>query len=831
MIIPIRVLIIEDSEDDAMLVLRELKRGGYEPIHKRVDTPEALKVALKSQTWDIILSDYSMPNFTGLDALLLLRETGLDIPFVLMSGTVGEESAAEIMKAGAHDFIIKGHLSRLTEIVSREMRDAHNRRQQKLAEDELMASEERFRVITESASDAIIGLAEPGRICLWNKKAEEMFGYSARETEDKELHIFIVPERYREKALQGLKTFFQTGTGPVIGKTLELFAVRKDGTEFPVEISISAVNVRGAWEATGIIRDIAERKKASEKLREEMETTSALLKITEATAYTIDIDKLMEQVVIVGSKIVKCGICLSYLWDDETETFQPNQSHGLPHEVIPLFRTYSLDAKTGFIREALEKKQPVIISDFGLRNGELKFASPNSTSQTKDSTTQNFHAEVFQWINDIITMIIIPLAGKNNYLGVIVGIGICGDPLQCVSTKFTERDINIFNAISSQVSIALEQARLYKESFERAIELSHKIETIKVMNEIDRSILSTVDSHSQTVLETVTRLVGSVIPCDHAMITLIDKERQGLIYTAGFGTSSLAKGAFISFKDTSTTEVAENGHPQYEANLTAVKNLLPLEKRLLAEGFLSHIRIPLIVRGETIGVLNIGAKRASAFTPENFSTLEKLTTQIGVALENARLFTDLEELFLGTVKSLSSAMDANSRWAAGHSERVTKYSVALGKELGLSTKELRHLELAAILHDIGKIGTYETILDKQRRLTDEEIRLSRQHPLKGVEILASIKQLKEVIPAVRHHHESYDGKGYPDGLKGEAIPLFARIIGIADAVDAMSSDRPYRKRRPMSEIIDELKRCSGMQFDPKIVDIFLKALQKTGISP
>lgn len=460
MIIPIRVLIVEDSEDDTQLVLRALRQGGYEPIHERVETQEAMKTTLCKKTWDIIISGYAMSHFNGLDALLLLKETGLDIPFILISGSIGEEKAADIMRVGAQDFVRKGNLSRLVEAVSREMRDAHNRRQQKLAEDGLNASEERFRVITESASDAIIGLESPGRIYLWNKKAEEMFGYSASETIGKEFHIFIVPERYREKAFYGQKVFFQTGMGPVIGKTLELSALRKDGTEFPVEVSISAVNVQGEWEATGIIRDITERKKASERLKEEMETTSALLKITEATAYTTDVEKLMEQIVDVGGTIMKCGICLSYLWDDETQTFQPSQYQGLPHELVPLFRTHSLDAKTGFIREALAKKQPVIISDFGLQNLALKTDIPNSTSQAKDATTKNLTSEFFQWMNDINTMIIIPLTGKEDYLGIIIGIGRCGDTLQCVSTNFTERDISIFNAISSQVSIALEQARL-----------------------------------------------------------------------------------------------------------------------------------------------------------------------------------------------------------------------------------------------------------------------------------------------------------------------------------------------------------------------------------
>ena len=225
-------------------------------------------------------------------------------------------------------------------------------------------------------------------------------------------------------------------------------------------------------------------------------------------------------------------------------------------------------------------------------------------------------------------------------------------------------------------------------------------------------------------------------------------------------------------------------------------------------------------------MLNIGSKRPSAFTPEDLSTLEKLAYQIGVALENARLLANLEELFIGTVKSLSSAIDAKSKWTAGHSERVTKYAVQIGKEMGLSEKELKNLELAGLLHDIGKIGTYEAILDKQGKLTEDEIKLIRQHTVKGAEILSPIKQLKEIIPAVKYHQEFYDGSGYPDGLRGEAIPLFAQIIGAADAIDAMSADRPYRKGKSMDTVVEELKRCSGTQFDPTVVESFLRAIQK-----
>ncbi|MBM2838921.1 MAG: hypothetical protein HW415_1546, partial [Deltaproteobacteria bacterium] len=383
-----------------------------------------------------------------------------------------------------------------------------------------------------------------------------------------------------------------------------------------------------------------------------------------------------------------------------------------------------------------------------------------------------------------------------------------------------ERDKKIMVGISQQVSVALEQARFYKESVDKTLELSHKIETIKVMNQIDRSIHSTLKA--EELLETVTRLISKVIPCDRATVSLVDMERDGFIYKAGYGTAIVPKGGFVPFADTSARGVIETGRTEYVNNLSEMRPLLPLEKRFLDEGFLSHIRVPITIKGDVAGILTVGAKRVAAFTKEDLSTLEYLCSQIGVALENAGLISDLEELFISVVKSLSSAIDAKSPWTAGHSERVTKYALDIAKQMGLSEKELKSLELAGLLHDVGKIGTYESILDKPAKLNDEEQAVMRQHPVMGAEILAHIKQLKDIIPGVKYHHEFYDGTGYPEGLKGEAIPLYARILTVADTVDAMGADRPYRKGRATDVIIAELKRCSGTQFDPKVAEAFLK---------
>ena len=536
------------------------------------------------------------------------------------------------------------------------------------------------------------------------------------------------------------------------------------------------------------------------ELQEETEITRHLLMISEATATITDVDKLMEQVINCAQKITGSDVCLSYLWDDEGGVFRPSKEIGLPATLSPVFRVKSILEEAA--SEVAEVTDVVIIQD--VRSEGV-------------STVPEF----ISWIKDmnIGTMGIIPLRGRISRLGLIIGIYL--NP-----TVIDEKKKRVIQGISHQVSVALEQARLFREGTDRAIELSNKMETIQAMNEIDRSILSTLKSDE--ILETATRLVARIVPCDSATVALVDRERGGFVNAAGFGAEFLAKGVFVPFKETSTTEVVEAVRPQYEGNLAGVKNL-PLEARLLEHGFLSHIRVPLIVRGEAIGVLNVGTKRPSAYTTDNLSTLEKLAAQISVALENSRLLSDLEELFIGTVKSLSSAIDAKSKWTAGHSERVTKYALDIGREIGLSETELKDLELAGLLHDVGKIGTYESILDKPGKLTDEERTIMQQHPVMGAEILAPIKQLKDIIPGVKYHHEFYDGTGYPEGLKGEAIPLHARILTVADTVDAMGADRPYREGRAMDVIIAELKRCSGTQFDPKVAEAFLKVLPQKDI--
>lgn len=186
-----------------------------------------------------------------------------------------------------------------------------------------------------------------------------------------------------------------------------------------------------------------------------------------------------------------------------------------------------------------------------------------------------------------------------------------------------------------------------------------------------------------------------------------------------------------------------------------------------------------------------------------------------------QILRDLSELFYKTIKSISFALDAKDKYTHGHSMRVTLYSLALAKQLNLPDELLEEIETAGLLHDIGKIAIPEKILLKPGKLTEEEYEVIKTHPELGERLVESIEKLKLVSNWLKYHHERYDGKGYPEGLSGETIPISARIIAIADTYDAMTSDRSYRKASSHQEAIDEIERCSGTQFDPNLARLFI----------
>ena len=190
-------------------------------------------------------------------------------------------------------------------------------------------------------------------------------------------------------------------------------------------------------------------------------------------------------------------------------------------------------------------------------------------------------------------------------------------------------------------------------------------------------------------------------------------------------------------------------------------------------------------------------------------------------------YKELEDLFMKLVRVMVNALDAKSPWTKGHSERVSIIAEQIAHEMAADEDEIKDIKLAGLLHDIGKIGTYDYLLDKPGRLTKEEFEVVKKHPVQGATILQDIKQLRDIIPFIRYHHEKLDGKGYPDNLHGDQIPLGARILHVADSFDSMTSDRPYRPAPGVKYALSEMEKFKGIQFDHKVVDAFLRVLEKS----
>ena len=239
--------------------------------------------------------------------------------------------------------------------------------------------------------------------------------------------------------------------------------------------------------------------------------------------------------------------------------------------------------------------------------------------------------------------------------------------------------------------------------------------------------------------------------------------------------------------------------------------------------FSSMMCAPLKIQEKTVGYVCVGSLDKREYPARDLKLLTTLSDQTAVALEKALLYNRLKETFFAMVRTLAETIEKRDPYTGNHTKRVVDYSLAIAEGLELPEEYFLRLELAAALHDIGKLGVRDDVLLKNGPLTNEEFVQMKRHPTYGEEILKHIKHLKDVIPGVKFHHERCDGKGYPLGLKGDAIDITARIIAVADSFDAMTTDRPYRKALSLDVAFNELIKFSGTQFDSAVVKAFLSA--------
>ena len=253
----------------------------------------------------------------------------------------------------------------------------------------------------------------------------------------------------------------------------------------------------------------------------------------------------------------------------------------------------------------------------------------------------------------------------------------------------------------------------------------------------------------------------------------------------------------------------------------------PAEHALLESlGFKALMMTPLVMRGKAVGLVELYDANAREFTRDDQRFCRLLCDQAGIVLGTASLAERLEELHLATVAALAAALEAKDAYTGNHAQTIADFALAVGQELGVSGRELRAIRMGALLHDVGKIGIPEAILNKPGPLTDDEFTVMKRHTVIGADIISGIPGMEEVVGLVRSSHERWDGRGYPDGLQGTEVPRGAYVIAVCDAYHAMVEDRVYRKAMSQEGAFAELQRCSGSQFMPAAVAALMAVVER-----
>ena len=380
---------------------------------------------------------------------------------------------------------------------------------------------------------------------------------------------------------------------------------------------------------------------------------------------------------------------------------------------------------------------------------------------------------------------------------------------------FDRADRDYLVALSSSVGTLLDNARLLAESQQRNLQL-------ELLAEVSALINSSLEPEAvqRRSLAAAIRLVAA-----EAGSLLLRDEHTGELYfqTVVGARARQVRRARLAPGEGIAGWVIEHDRPQLVHDCRADERWSPRVDRKSCFQTRNLICVPVRHKGRVVGALQALNKKKGRFDADDLDMLTALADQVATALANARLYEQLQATLYQTSEALAESIEVRDAYTGGHTRRVVELSLAIARRLKLPDEELERLRLAAILHDIGKIGVDDQVLRKPGRLEGDEVRQMKRHPLLGEEILEHIGYLAPALPGIRSHHERHDGRGYPDGLADDTIPLIARVIAVADTYDAMTSDRPYRRGLDAAVAAEEIRSCAGSQFDPRVARAFARA--------
>ena len=635
---------------------------------------------------------------------------------------------------------------------------------------------------------------------IWiSPNIHEILGYSPEEAlEPGWWHSHVHPEDLERAQVNRAELFatgravseyrFQTKEGKWIWVRDELRVVR-DREGKPLVIV-------GAWS------DITERKKSEEKVVEQLRIISALYASAEQLIAPEDPATLAQEICRTCVKVF--GLALSWIgWAEEDGGVRVLGQYPAEHPYPRMIRVRWDDTAEG--------QGP---TGRAIREGKLQVVEDILTDPRYGPWRSAAQAHGFR------SSAAFPLLRGGHAFAA----------LNLYSSEpgfFGEERLSLFQALANLAAGALEKARIL------AI-LERRLREIQALRHIDLAITGSLDP--RITLRVLLDEVTQQLHVDAAAVFLLDPG----------GTTLRCAGA-RGFRNQEAIERLElgvstslAGRAVMERRVVVVADIpraalppSPGRDLLFAEGFASVYAAPMIAKGRVLGVLETFHREPRKENSDWLALLEALAGQAAIAVDNARLFSDLEQANLelrlaydDTIAAMARALEFRDLETEGHSQRVTELTLKLARRMGMSEEELVHVRRGALLHDIGKLAIPDSILLKPGKLTEEEWAIMRKHPEYAYQMLYPIAYLRPALDIPYCHHERWDGKGYPRGLKGEEIPLSARVFAVVDAWDAMRSDRPYRRALPVEEALAEIQEGAGTQFDPKVVEAFLALVRE-----
>ena len=533
--------------------------------------------------------------------------------------------------------------------------------------------------------------------------------------------------------------------------------------------------------------DLIEKEKQS---RRETARAEALLRVAARLNAQLDLEALLTAICEEVTRALNTPVSLIALYDQKQSVFYSTAAVGIAPELVK--------SMSAFPRVFYDETIKTFGKVFGLPDMQIFSSLPN-LELLKQSNMRSIAFATMEYEHEVI----------GSLTAITLG----------VSRDFSDDELLLLQGLADQAALAITNTRLYKDARRR-------LEHLQALRAIDIAIASNRDL--QETLNIVLDQIAKQLQVDAAVILLLDETRQKLEFgtSRGFQTSTL-RYTSLQIGEGMAGRAAQQRQIVHIRDLRIDPQTLRSASALMTEGFVSYYAAPLIAQGQVKGVLEIFHRSFLDSDDEWLGFLETLAGQAAIAVENTSLFDDLQrtndeltKAYDATIEGWSHALDLRDKETEGHTQRVTELSLQLARAFGFGEKELLYVRWGALLHDIGKMGVPDRILLKEGPLTDEEWVLMRQHPVYAHEMLRSIQYLHPALDIPYCHHEKWDGTGYPRGLKGEEIPLVARLFAIIDVWDALTSDRPYRTAWSHERTLAYIRQGAGQHFDPQVVEMF-----------